>query len=596
MPGAGKIEDAKTIKFGQLFTSEERYALPYFQRPYEWKTKHIADLLESIVEYDPELFIGVIVLLQKDEDPDGRYKVIDGQQRLTTLCLLLAAIRDQAKSLKIADAFKESYDDMLKRIEDSLIYRTKLPPIEKTLRLKPYKESLENVFSTLLHTPSGDGIDKNLYDENQKTYVSAYLSLLRLVRDHANRKKLGDEEAFKRLCDLETRINTLVFIRIMCESESDANGLFEGLNTTGLGLSVADMLKNAVLGAAAQQTKDLNLRSNIESRWDSLENLFETTKMNLFTTFLRHQWIAQTGELIPKSRLYDAISKSKIKKKSFIEIDNFSKELLSDAEIYTAMRAEAYINLLKAPGRKLSKTMLRAIETFRLLDVDQPYAVLLALLKKKYANKNYTDTQLERDINLLLRFSIRAKFTTISPSAYEKTFAGLCQHVASYKKKEMNRMTVDHFNKLFKKVENDDDFKSTLIAELKYKKNGDNRLLHFVFSEIFSHEDPSIMHAKPNLEHIIPREPSLWGLSIADVQDYLNNIGNLTLLDEETNKRIGNKPMKEKVEKAFAVSPFRTNKALAKRINDFQLNPEETVEKRSYELAEIANIIWPGKA
>ena len=105
---------------------------------------------------------------------------------------------------------------------------------------------------------------------------------------------------------------------------------------------------------------------------------------------------------------------------------------------------------------------------------------------------------------------------------------------------------------------------------------------------------PSIKFEDPTIEHILPQNPKKvhWELEASDVKDFVDNVGNLTILYSKDNKVLGNSPMKVKIEKVFSKSLFKMNKNLGKLQKGLEDNPEKTIEERGYELAKKANKIW----
>lgn len=278
-----------------------------------------------------------------------------------------------------------------------------------------------------------------------------------------------------------------------------------------------------------------------------------------------------------------------MKGKDAPEIIEFVKEVLNDARIYCGFQFEEFKPFLK----ELSEEQKNLITRFQFLDIDQVYEVLLAFYNKLINNrKNYTNKQFNSDIERLWVFSFRAKMMGINPSEYEKIFAEHCKHIRDFKSQKMDRMSVDFYKKLKKLVINNENFKEGFATELEYKEGGNNGLINYLLDVIIRKHNPGIKIAYPTIEHILPKNPEKWGLKRRDIQDFVNDIGNLTLLFEDDNKDLGNATMDEKVKRVFSKSHFKFNRDLAKKQGDFEQNSQDAIEKRGEELAEIANEIW----
>jgi len=100
------------------------------------------------------------------------------------------------------------------------------------------------------------------------------------------------------------------------------------------------------------------------------------------------------------------------------------------------------------------------------------------------------------------------------------------------------------------------------------------------------------MVASPTIEHILPLEPANWHLKRKDIEDYVNSVGNLTLLYVDDNRSLGNASMKEKVQRVYSKSKHIFNQQLSEKAKDFESDPRLAIEKRSLELAKIAEEIF----
>jgi len=584
MRNGRKILRTQDVKFTELCLPDSKFLIPFFQRAFEWKNKQIGELWDSIISSEPEYFIGVMVLLDKSKQADDRYIIVDGQQRLITISLFLSAIKNEFNTVKVSDSMqKKGREKHVKAIESLLKYSSPSNPLEESLRLLPSRPNLQKVFSEIVEDPAPENLKLSAYDENQKTYLRGYNFIQKLVKEYTD-----GPNKYNKLSELYIKVSSQLLIQIICQSDGDAYELFEGLNATGLGLTVADLVKNAVMQAASKASK--SSVETIEKKWEEIEKVFENTKIPLFPRFLRHQWISREG-YITAGRLYDEIKANKLQGRSYQEISDYTEEILRDAEVYAGFRFDRYEHFLNASGEELSKHSVELIKTFRFLDIEQAYELLLAYFNKFKSDKNYSTKQLENDLDKLLTFCLRARFISINPSDYERKFADHCVTVHSYKKKHTDRMSLGFYKTLAGMVDRDDEFKENFVL-LAYKPNSDNRFIQYILETIFAHEEPTIKISKPTIEHILPRDPTGWGLKLEDVESYVNKIGNLTLLHEKDNQKLGNSPMKDKVTKVYSKSHFKMNKELGKRQKEFEQDPGKAIERRDTELAKIASRIW----
>ncbi|MDD5070922.1 MAG: HNH endonuclease family protein, partial [Candidatus Omnitrophica bacterium] len=425
---------------------------------------------------------------------------------------------------------------------------------------------------------NNDALD--VLDDNQIKYIKNYKTIRKLLK-----KYIKDHE-FNKLDELFIKITSLLFIVIICKSDNDAYSIFEGLNATGIGLSVADLVKNAVLHA----TKGIQAKASAEDIWEQIESIFEATKVADFPKYLRHQWISRQG-YVNNSKLFEVIKENKLYGKNNDEIISYTKELLDDAKAYSGFRSKQMESNLYN-SKKIDAEIISTIALFRILDVEQIYEVILAYFNKFLSTGAYTKKQICQDLNRLWIFAFRAKIISVNPSEYEKKFADHCKVIREYSKKEMDRMSNNFYADLNRLVENDKIFVENFAKDVKYKYGPGNQLIHYLLETIMRQENPKIKIETPTIEHILPLEPEKWGLTKQDVKGYVNDIGNLTLLHNADNGSLENERMQVKIQKVYISSPFEMNKRLAVLEKSFENNPQEAIKNRGVELADMASKIW----
>jgi len=570
-----KFIDTSDYTYTTLYRKYERFSMPHNQRPYAWKPSHMQELWEAITENEPGYYIGNLVCLEPSEDSENTLIIIDGQQRLTTIILFLVSLRN------ILEQYKKSLNsniiqEQINLITDAVFWRDPRTHNQSS-RLIPGKENLREVFEKIISEQNLlDNVEyiKEL-DDNQLRYISNLRYITNILKKDIKGKKDSEiESTIKKVLDIQ-------FIAIVVESENDIYDLFEGLNSTGLGLSIADLLKNAVLKVVPKKT----LQSSIESNWGEMEGLFEGTKTALFPRFLRHYWIACQG-YVTSSRLFKEVKEIKIKNKSSSDVERFTKELLDGAEIYSGLRFEDFEGKLTII--KKDKNAKRILEAFRYISgLDQVYEVLLAFYLKRKEDQDYKSSNFKKDLNRLLNFTILAKFISINPSDYEQKFSKICEITRRDKNIKYEQEIGKEFKKLFKLVDKKDEFVQNFSSNLKY--GSDSRFIEYIISELmrnFSKADRGIYLLDPSIEHILPQSPQKWGMNKEQVKDYVNLIGNLTLLHSEDNNDAGNDDMDYKVDNVYLTSKFSFNRDLKKYRDDFKRNAQEAILRRGKDLAE----------
>jgi len=578
-----EFKETKDYTFAKFCDLYKKFGIPHFQRPYAWTNRNIQDLWDSIISNDEKYFIGNIVAVKSTKE-DFLF-IVDGQQRLITISLLLSAIRDYYT--EISTRIRNEIDKQMIAQRKMLINRylkdedLSKVPAEEYKRLILGKPEYQKVYNYIV-----DGRIDTLRNDNHirrndnlRRFIKNYDILKRLISDYIQGSELS------RLEEILNKTLKLQFILIVCSNDNDIYGIFEGFNSTGLGLSVADLVKNALL----RETQNIpDIQKEIEANWNELERLFENTSVAKFPKFLRHQWISEEG-YVSTSHLYSRIKSERIEGKNCKDLLKYSQTLLEDAKFYLGIQYrdyEKYLELLKDDVKN-------SFKKFRSLKNEQVYELLLSYYKKfLYQKEILRPGVLNRILRNLWIFTVRARFVSVSPSDYEKIFAEHCQQVKSSRdSNDISRYSNSFFSKLKKLVSSKDQFVENFVSDLSYPK--DKGIIMSALLEIMVNEDSEIMVQKPSIEHILPLEPNKWGLKREDVQDFVNKIGNLTILTQDYNNRLGNETLETKIKEVYSKSHFSINKEIGTKWKDkFLLDPKNAIEERSIEIAEKIEKIW----
>lgn len=584
-----KIMKTDDLEFASLSNQYNKFLVPPFQRAYTWKPRHLGTLWQDMLENEKGYFIGSTVVLEPDPKRDDRVTVIDGQQRMFTISLFVLALEEKWRDVKEYLNDPEKQEKPIKeanKLRDNYLVYDEAPAssLESNyiLRIYPDKNNLREVYEDLIFKKINinDKSIKDLkkrYDANQMRFIRNYKRIQKMVDDYVEGNSYN--ERAEKLTEITEKVLSLLFIVIMCDTESDAYKIFEGLNATGIDLTVSDLVKNAVLRGA-----DEGDRRDIQETWEDMESIFEEVgKLGAFPRYLRHQWISESG-YITKSKLYDKIKDEKINNKKSSAIKKYANNLLNDAKIYAGMRFEKYEKELD-----VSDSTVEIIKRFRHLKLKQAYEVLLSYYKKFQENEEYSEKQLRRHLEDLWIFSFRATIVNLNPSDYERVFAQHCKDITNYSGKKFNRIDTKFKNKLRETLKGtEEQFIDNLATEFQYKRNN-IPLMRYLLKELFRKENPSLEVRKPTIEHILPHDPKKWGFKKSDIENFVDKVGNLTLLFDKDNKKVGNAPMEVKVEKVFSKSKLSRHKKISGLKKEFEEDPESIIEERGVEIAKEIN-------
>ncbi|MGO3411351.1 MAG: DUF262 domain-containing protein [Leuconostoc falkenbergense] len=290
-----------------LSENEALFHIPAYQREYSWQNIQLEDLwddLEEVLSDDSEEhFFGQIVT----NTSESGYEVIDGQQRLITSTLLLAAIRDVAKKFtsdqKFSSQLSEDERYSARRKVDDIQENYLLASNLKTPILTlPDENDVASFFTDLLI--KGRIVESD--NQTEKNLRNAYLFLKKHVSQYIAKKEsenLGVPQQLKRLENL-IQVFTKRFKVILINTASTKDGfvIFETLNARGKSLEEADLLKNLLLGFLSDDEESAN------SKW---ERIFTTLNRdsNETSRYIRAYWAFNVG-LVNKDKLFRAMRKS----------------------------------------------------------------------------------------------------------------------------------------------------------------------------------------------------------------------------------------------------------------------------------------------
>lgn len=561
-----KATEAKLLEF---LKKSSQFVIPIYQRMYSWTTKESKQLWDDVIRTGRDdtisvHFVGSIVYI---EDGQGNVTlqspllVIDGQQRLTTLTLLLAALANALESRE--ETGREPVDGFSPR---KLRNYYLLNPEETGER--HYKLILSQTDKASLIAVVGRA---DAPPEASLRIAQSYELFERLIAD-----RLDD------LVPLCKGLAKLVVVDVALNRELDNPQLiFESMNSTGRKLSQADLIRNFILMGLepSVQTK------LYEQYWRRMELEFgqEAYGVN-FDGFMRHYLTLKSGGEIPK--LDDVYEKFKTYSQPFIETANGVEGVVKDIRNF----AKYFCSI--ALGKEPDADLKSAFDDLRELKVDVAYPFLLELYDD-YAQSRLTKSEFVEAVRLAESYVFRRSACSITPNSMNMTFANFTKALDKADYLESVRA---HFRSLpsYRRFPSDDEFRRELPLRDLYnfprRSYWLRRLENFGRKELVSLIDYTV-------EHILPQNANLsanWEAELgADWQriqrDWLHKLGNLTLT--KYNSDYSDKPFSEKqnMEGGFANSPLNLNAGLG-QVEQWN---EAAIASRATRLVAIAVRVWP---
>lgn len=530
----------------------KQFIVPLFQRTYCWKNENIQQLWKDIEdtknEHKATHFFGSFVTMPIPSPASkvSRYLIIDGQQRLVTIFIFLATLRNRIKEIR---ADYERNNEI-----NELYFINKYHP-EAKYKVVPTQADRPIFFEIL------DEFEPKT--DREPLIIETYKFF---------RNKLSAIEDLDELITLkDTILSKFSVVDILLERGDNPNLIFESLNATGTPLTHADLTRNYLfmrIGPSKQQEV-------YEKIWLPMQEKLEV----YLEQFIRH-YLAMDGDIPNFNKIYITFKK--------ITVESAKNEDDVICKMKDLLKFSQYYYKFIYPENEKEQKLKDYLKKFNKLEITTSYPLLLRLYDD-YINKTLSSNDLSECLKAIETYIVRRAVCGIPTQALNKYFPTI------YKSLDKKDMVVSLRNKLkmvagVRKMPSDDEFEGCLRERSLYGK-----ILRYILEEIEKYKNKEVVDFKElQIEHIMPKKLSdEWKEMLANNwelmhQKYLDNLGNLTLTGY--NPEYSNKPFIEKrdMEKGFKDSGLRLNRELAK-LNKWT---EEEIKKRSTKLSKIALKIW----
>ncbi|MBO5834691.1 MAG: DUF262 domain-containing protein [Bacteroidales bacterium] len=550
------IQNTITGNFSSIISNNRRFVVPKFQRDYSWDTEQWDDLwqdIETMVNDHDEHYMGYLVLQTKD---NKCYNIIDGQQRFTTVLLLVYAAIKCIETL-IQQGVDE--EENLRRVKNlKLLYMGKEDPV--TLMYDNLLTLNRN------NNPYFSDYILKLSDLRTRNLTTTEKLMKRCFEYYEGRLagKYNDGKAYASF--IQNVADGLYFTQIVVSDEMNAFRVFETLNARGVQLSSADLLKNYLFSKVDGELTHSSRIDTLERKWSQLTDNIKAEKL---PEFLRYYWNIQHKSI--RSKLVYKTIRDEIKedKQVFVLLD----DLLRFSDIYMA--------LTDATDDMWTDTEVREnIDLLNLFRLKQPYSLLMSA--KAFLDDAGFKNVLKRVITICFRYNV---IGDRNPNDQESPFNQLAQYISRERR-------VD-FTLLDSIMVNDDEFK-TAFAEKSFPYSSRNvQIMRYILGKIeFFKGSPRLVKYNDDsasIEHIYPQNPSdAWDLDESKMQRFMYRLGNICLLEKNLNRDIQNGDFQNK-KVAFEKSAFFYAGKIAQ---DFEVWDEKSIVRLQQELANAAVSIW----
>lgn len=544
------------VGIGSILASDA-CRVPEYQRSYSWTV----DGDEQVVEFWNDLagvgamgqyFLGTIVMSREGDAS----LIIDGQQRLATTCLLLAAIRDQFLATSHA---KTNFVETEYLVSETL---ESAGPISKlTLNLED-----DDYFGRIIRRDATGEPDPKYPSQLRLAAAYAYLRAQVAVVAATSSDELIE------IVDLLAKRAKVAAISVA--DETDAYTVFETLNDRGADLTTADLLKNYLYRQSGSKL------AKVQAQWaTALGTLEASAADHRFTAFLRHYWSSLHG-LTSQKALYKAI-KPQIKTEA--SAVRFANGLVKNASYYAALK-----NRTHPQWTDLDDTARESLDVLiRIFDLTPNRPLLMAACDK------LSKKELGNLLTALLAWSIRGVvLETINSGSTEEKYCEAAQAIRGGALK-----TTDAIRDFLRPVLPTDKSFQDAFAIAKVTRNNVARYYLRTLElqqagDVEPENVPNANSTKINLEHVLAQKanPAEWTdiTDASDVTTWAYRLGNMALLKKSENGALGNRGFATK-KTALNSSSFALTKQIGAK-GDWR--PKD-IEARQLALAKLAVSAWP---
>ena len=545
-----------------LLNGQCQYIIPVYQRKYSWQA-HVqcARLWKDIVEMEKKKkkhhFVGSIVSIAEKKSVMGVQKqlIIDGQQRMTTLSILMIALRDY---LKENGAGAE--------VDNNITYMV----------LKNPSRSGDDAYKMLLTDSDRDIMIKLVdgvkikEDENSLIYAN-----YQYFKEKVAEETLTADEIYESISKLD-----IVGIILDKDQGDEPQLIFESLNSTGMALSKSDLIRNFILMGLDNDAQ----KGIYNNYWKPLENYFPQQVQgdeDRMDKFFRDYLTVKLGRTVKFDAIYEEF-KDYAGNSEFSNPEELAEDVMTYGDLYTNITSEK-----KLPA---SQQILAPIfEEIRSLRMEVAYPFLIKVYRD-FVNGLISVEDTAEIMQLTIAYVVRRAICEIPTNSMNKTFATMKNSIQA--DDYLNSVKAAfYFADTYKRFPDDDEFKAALSERNMYSIRISKYFLVKLENE--DNKEP-IPYVGYTTEHILPQNKNMrdeWkaalGDNYAEIQaKYLNTLGNLTLT--KYNSEMGDKPFDEKLEVYKESAMHHLNKYVVKQTTW----NEDTIVERGKILADYACQVW----
>lgn len=522
----------KSRTISDLFNESIKLVVPKYQRNFDWGKNEVQELMIDLKESredNCELYLGNFVF---DTNKNDEYRIVDGQQRITTISILLIACREKAKQL---GETKLAY-----KIHEKIEFTDDTTGKTEAVRVI-VSPTISDVFNYISNSDWDGEFPLKINGKGVKKQSNKIKPIYKYMLS-----QLEDFDADELSEFLNVLYKKTYVIILTIEKESEAFELFERTNARGLDLNVADLLKNYLFKNVEEE--------EIEESWDQIVEFSDNTLQRMIKYF----WVSYKG-YTSKSDLYKKLKEYGDE----IGAEQLTERLYNFSEYYHVARSldanEIRDWLGKIECDELAKdeghpnTISQLFESLKLFNITQAYPLIYSIFTG-YRNS-------DRNIKVLLKLLknienyhfVNNMICDRIGNEVEKKYAEFC--VKFINTDDFYKTTQEFISILIEKKASKEEFESRFV-ELDYESTSTS-IFCYIFDRLNNYKFPDsqrqelynsnkkILINNYNVEHIMPRKPDFKVAK--ETLDIVHNIGNLLVISRHLNSKLQNKKPIDKI-------------------------------------------------
>ncbi|MDR3346215.1 MAG: DUF262 domain-containing HNH endonuclease family protein [Campylobacteraceae bacterium] len=554
------IQGTSSKTYRQIMGNGIRYEVPKFQRDYTWEAEQWDDLWQDIQllfqnkEEENEHYMGYLVLQTTN---NKNFIIIDGQQRLTTLAILILSILKCLKDLIDRDVDVDRNRQRIDNLRNSYIgYIDPVTLISSTkLKLNRNSDRYYSQYLTLLGDLPTRNI--NISEKHMKDCFSWFYE--------KNSKAFDTGEKLAEFID--KLVDRLSFTVIEVTDQLNAFKVFETLNSRGVQLSSSDLLKNYLFSVVDETQPHSSEIEELESMWSGLVGKLGENKVE---EYLRYFWNSRNA-IVRKNELFKTIKRSIVDKKNVFSL---VRDLRDTVDLYLAIQDpndEFWQN---------RQDIKKALGKLKLFQIRQAYSLLIA------GYKNLDIDSFSKLLKSIVIISFRYNIIGgLNPNEQENVYNDTTLKIVKNR-----QLDIRNFQNIY--IDNQS-FENDFSTKQFRDTSRNHKILKYIFSKIERYKYQNEIDFESDfytIEHILPKSADEnWGDFRRDEIDRsIFRIGNLTLLEKKFNQEADILSYSQK-KFYYEKSSCGITKSI---IEYYDVWNEDKISSRQKELAKCAKSIW----